>query len=38
MGYTIYMFDVIAIILNGLYYVAFNKLFIAQFVAMSTFR
>ena len=35
-----YMFDVIVVMLNGLYYIAINKLFIAQeeFVAVSTFR
>ena len=40
LGYTIYMFDVIVVTLNGLYYIAINKLFIAleEFVAMSTFR
>ena len=37
---TIYMFDFIVVILNGLYYIAINKLFIAheKFVAVSTFR
>ena len=40
LGYTIYMFDVTVVMLNGLYYIAINKLFIAQeeFVAVSTFR
>ena len=40
LGYTIYMFDVIVVILSGLHYIAINKLFIAQeeFVAVSTFR
>ena len=34
------MFDVTVVILNELYYIAINKLFIAQkkFVAVSTFR